>query len=73
MVFYHVTLQNHVIKTSSDFMKVTLSSDFFHRHAKFGSHRHCGNEDIMVSVCHAISQDHVIKEPCDFMGGTPSR
>ena len=23
----------------------------------------------MVSVCHAILQDHVIKEKCDFMGG----
>ena len=29
--------------------------------AKFGGHRQCGSGDIMVLVCHVISQDHVIK------------
>ena len=37
--------------------------------AKFCGHRHCGSGDIMVSVCHVILRDHVIKEKCDFMGG----
>ena len=27
----------------------------------------------MVLVCHVISQDHVIKGLCDFMGRAPSR
>ena len=35
---------------------------------KFGGHRHCGSENIMISVCSVILQDHVIKESCDFMG-----
>ena len=25
----------------------------------------------MVLVCHVISQDHMIKGSCDFMGGSP--
>ena len=27
----------------------------------------------MILVCRFISQDHVIKRPCDFMGRSPSR
>ena len=27
----------------------------------FGGHRYCGSRDIMILVCHMISQDHVIK------------
>ena len=26
----------------------------------------------MVLVCHVISQDHMVKGSCDFMGGSPS-
>ena len=37
--------------------------------AKFGSHRHCGSGELMIQVCHVISQDHVIKESCYFMSG----
>ena len=29
--------------------------------------------DIMILVCHVTSQDHVIKESCDFIGRSPSR
>ena len=39
---------------------------------KFGDHRHCGGGDIMVLVCHIISQKHQTKGPQDFKGGTPS-
>ena len=39
---------------------------------KFGDHRHCGGGDIMVLVCHVISQKHQTKGPQDFEGGTPS-
>ena len=31
---------------------------------------HCGTGDIMVLFCHLISQDHAIKESCDFTGGS---
>ena len=41
--------------------------------AKFGDHRHCGSEDIMILVCHMILQDHVIKGSRDFKGMSPSR
>ena len=41
--------------------------------AKFGGHRHCDSWDIMVLTCHVMSQDHVIKGLCDFMGSVPSR
>lgn len=33
----------------------------------FGRHGHCSSEDIMVLICYIISQDHVIKESCEFM------
>ena len=39
--------------------------------AKFGGNRHFGSEDVMVSICHVISQDHVIQASCDFIGGEP--
>ena len=39
----------------------------------FGGYRHCGIEDVMVLVCHVISHNHVIKESCDLIGGSPSR
>ena len=35
---------------------------------KSGGHTHCESEDVMILVC----QDHVIKEPCDYMGRSPS-
>ena len=30
-------------------------------------------EDLVVCVCHVISQDIVIKEPCGFIGRRPLR
>ena len=39
----------------------------YHRF-RFGVHGHSDNGDIVVPVCHAISQDHMIKESCDFKG-----
>ena len=32
---------------------------------KFGGNGHCGSGDIMASVCHVISQNHVTKWSCD--------
>ena len=44
-----------------------------HQLAKFGGYRHCGSADIMILVCHKTSQNHVIKESCDFIGRSPLR
>ena len=41
--------------------------------ATFISHRHCGSEDIVILVCHVILQNHVLKEPCDFIGTSLSK
>ena len=35
--------------------------------AKYGSHGHSDSGDIVISVCHLISKDHVIKGSFDFM------
>ena len=40
---------------------------------KFGGYRHSDNGDIMVLVCHVISQDHVIKGLYDFEDRSLSR
>ena len=32
-----------------------------HYSGKFGGHKHCGSGDIILLVCHAISQDHTTK------------
>ena len=39
----------------------------------FGVHRNCSIGDIMVLVCHIISQNHLIKVSFDFMRRSPSR
>ena len=39
-----------------------------HQFAKFGGHRHCDSENIMILGYHVISQDHIIKGSCDFIG-----
>ena len=44
-----------------------------HRPAKFSGHRHCGSADIMVLVCHVISQDLVIEGSCDFVSHDPPK
>ena len=43
-----------------------------HHPAKFSGYAHYGSGDILVLVCHEISQYHVIKESCDFMVESPS-
>ena len=37
--------------------------------AKFGGHRSFGSRDI-TDLFHVTLQDHVIKEPCEFMDGS---
>ena len=41
--------------------------------ANFGGHRQCGSGDIMVLVCHVISQDHLINGSYDFVGRSTSK
>ena len=36
---------------------------------KFGGHKDCGGEDIMILVCHVILEKHVIKMSCEFEVG----
>lgn len=38
-----------------------------------GGHRHCSITDIILLVCHVVSQDLVIKESSDFVGRSISR
>ena len=44
-----------------------------HYPAKFCGHRRIGIGDIMVFVCHVISNDHVIRGSSNFMGRSLSR
>ena len=39
-----------------------------HHPVKCGGHRNCGSGDLMILVCHVISQDYVIIWSCDFIG-----
>lgn len=44
-----------------------------HHPAKSGDHKHGGDGDIIVLVCHVISQDYVFKVSSDIMGRSRSR
>ena len=39
---------------------------------KFGVGRHVVSRDIMKLFCYLVSQDHVVRGSCDFMGDSPS-
>ena len=39
--------------------------------AKFREYRHCYSGDLIFLFCHVILDDHVMKVPCAFMGGSP--
>ena len=43
-----------------------------HTPAKFDGCKHRGRGDIMILVCHVISQDHVTKGSNSIMGRSPS-
>ena len=53
---FHMTLQDHVIKWSCEFMEGSSNS----YPAKFSRHRHCGIEYIINLIFHTISQDLAI-------------
>ena len=74
MVFVcHVTLQDHMIQLFYDFT-VWSSSRKVPRHhpVRLGGHSHCSSGNKIVLICYMISQDHVMKGSCDFMGRRPS-
>ena len=63
-------LQSWVIVVSCDFIGgAHLVS---HHPAKFGSHINSVRGDIILSLCHMITEGHEIKGRCDFMGRIPS-
>ena len=43
-----------------------------HHSPEIGGQCHCGSGNIIVLVCHVISQDQMIIGPCDFMNRSPS-
>ena len=44
-----------------------------HHPRKFCDPRLCDSEHTTIFVCHPITQDHVTKGSCDFMGRSPSQ
>ena len=60
-------LQKGQIIYGKELFKVT------HDTTKFGDHRNCDIGAIMLIVFHMISEDHVIKGTCDFIGRSPSK
>ena len=60
-----VTLQDHVIKGSGDFMEGN-SSLHIPTPPKIDSHRHCVNGYIIILVYHVILQDYVVIRSCDI-------
>ena len=42
-----------------------------HLGTNFVLFRDCGGGDKTFFICHVISNDHVLKELCDFVGGAP--
>ena len=61
--------------TRSGCCRLTVLEPFkiSHHPTKFHGHRHCGSGDVMALSYHVMSQDHVIRESCDFMGSNSSR
>ena len=82
-VFRHVSCsvclvisREHVLKEPCDFigaLKEPLKAS--QQPAKFHSHMHCGDRDILILLSQVISKDHVIKGSCNLrapQGKSPS-
>ena len=61
-VLFHFMVRSHL-----RYVTILPSSIFYQ------DHRLCDNGDIMVLASHVISQNHVIKRSCDFIGSSPSK
>ena len=64
-----MTLQDHVIKESGDFMEGNVYPD----PAQIDSHRQCVNVCPIILVCHVILQKPLTTCSCDFMGRSDSK
>ena len=64
-----MTLQEHLIKGCSDFIKGSSSLNATKR-TKFGVHRHCGGRSNMFLVYYVASCEHVFKQLFNFEGGS---
>ena len=62
-----MTLQDHMIKGSCDFMG---RSSTCNHPTKFGDRSHCGSGEITYLISQVILQDHVIEGYCDFTDGS---
>ena len=60
-LIFQVTSLDQLFKWSCDFLGRSHHID------KFGDLKHCGSVNITFLVCYVILQDHLIKEPCNFM------
>ena len=68
----YVMSQNHATTVLSNIMDGSpLKANC--QLAKFGGHRPCCIEDVMILGCNVISQDHMNDGSCSFMGRSPSR
>ena len=66
----HVIWQNHVIMWLDGYESMKVSYQYT---AKYGGNGLSHSGDLMVSVCHMILHDRLIKAPCDFVDRNPTR
>ena len=64
----YVTLQDHEIKRSCDFLEI--SSSLYVTTLPSLEAIHCGNGDIRHLICPVALKKYGIKGPCDFMEGS---
>ena len=62
-----MTSQDHFTEESCDLFGGS-NWQVYHHHDKFHGHRHCNTVDVMLSICHVTSRDHMFKELRGFMG-----
>ena len=65
----HVISQKHVAIWSFDFMGKRVRAS--HHPDKFFGHRYCGSGNVMVLICHVISQGHVIERCGNIVARSP--
>ena len=66
MIVVYMTLQDHVIKVSGDFLEKRIIV-YIH---PTQIHSHNVDEFVIVLVCHVILQNHLITWSCDFMSSS---
>ena len=69
LLIFHVTSHNNLFKWPCDYYGWPFTVD--HYAANFGGFRNFGSGDKKLLICQVISNDHVFKGFCGFMGGSP--